>query len=257
MTLRLSSGRASSEVYRSRSLLSIQPGILFPLCAAAWFQLLSASAAAGGSCSAQDYEYVLSTASVVVQPCFADNYETSGTLATCPVDASVGTAFAFASIVACYDTIPAAKTESNVSCEVSLCSCTDEDDEECTECPIDRAESFPCSPTPVQIGSRPCLRLVARIPLSFISQQMSAVGQYSHAHDRVIFQMSSPSAPTDRQSTPPLGPWAVGRLQRWIPVHSHDDEYFSALDLRYKLVRLGNAWPDAVCLDGSKGAYYM
>jgi hypothetical protein len=80
------------------------------------------------------------------------------------------------------------------------------------------------------------------------------------ASDRIVFKLSSPACSvsgTHTHTTPALGPWVPGDLQRWHLAHASDDDYFAALDLAYTRVTLGDEWPDALCLDGSKGAYYM
>ncbi len=218
-------------------------------------------AQSNGSCTSLDFEFMLSTASVFVELCTNHGAQVPGTLASCPIGSSEGTAFAIASIVACSDSVTSAHSTANVSCHISSCACMSEDDDDCVDCPAIVARSFPCFTSPVHIANHPsCLRLWAQIPLTHISRQMSAFGRFSHAHDRFVFTMfsfPSESFPPVQHSTPSLGPWDLSRLNRWQPSHANEDEHLSALGLKYQLIRLGDEWPAALCLDGSKGAYYM
>lgn len=230
--------------------------LLTPFCYAAFVAALATSVLGSSSCALLDYEYLLPTATVTIQLCSTNEFDLSEAFPPCPVGSSEKTAFAVASIVACSDSVAAAQATPDIACSVLSCPCTDEDDDECADCTASRARNFPCFSSSLQVANRSsCLRLWSRIPVSSISRKMSAVGQFSLAHDRLIFKMSS--FLSQNLSTPSLGPWSLSRLHRWHLAHANEDDYHSALDLKYRLIRLGDEWPDALCLDGSKGAYYM
>jgi len=229
------------------------------------------------------YELLLSTASLALTSC------TPASLAPdympCPLGPFSGQKFVIASIVACADTdnalhhsmhvssatgacddhgaCPALPLLDNVSCEALVCACDGEDDDECIDCPPSRAVSFPCNTAPIFVPHRAaCLRLFSHIPPSSLRSPFAA----SLAHhrtlpsDRIIFKISSSACILPEvhvETTPALGPWVLGRLDRWHVAQASDDDYYAALDLTYTRVTLGDKCPDALCLDGSKGVYYM
>jgi hypothetical protein len=216
------------------------------------------------------YEFLLSTSSMTRKSCIPASLSDA---VPCPSDAPPGQEFMVASVVACADTDSSsgadvcgvqdacsASPHFHFSCEVLACACDNEDDVNCIDCPPSRALSVPCSAAPITVPLQSsCLRLTSLIPPSFLGSSFSA-HRSAMASDRIIFKLSSPACSvsgTHTHTTPALGPWVPGDLQRWHLAHASDDDYYAALDLAYTRVTLGDAWPDALCLDGSKGAYYM
>jgi hypothetical protein len=231
---------------------------------------------AGSLCSSATFEYLLPTATVSIQSCSSTNFLNLGSDASHCSESSANSAFAVASIVACPDVsdfdlstsaIPAQFSAANMEdsernsgarCQVSSCACADEDDDDCVDCLSSRATDFPCSTHAIELnGHSSCLRLTSRIPLSFTSWPTS--GYHSPSSNRFVFKLWSPnsSSSSEVSRSPALGPWSFGHLHRWTLVQSNPDDVLSALGLSYRLVTLGSDWPDARCLDGSKGAYYM
>ena len=238
------------------------PQLLIFLCLAAHFDTFITGAHGDDGCSSPHFEYMLSTASVAVQSCFSYDIGISDVL-VCPAGTSTGTMLAIASIIACSDLRVDTYTPHRIPCDVAVCACADEDDLDCIDCHEGAASGFPCVAVPLEGANRhSCLRLAAQVPLSSLSRQITTIGQYSHAHDRFIFKTPIPSSSNHdasiiSHSTPSLGPWTLGPLHRWRLSHALDDDSLSALDLKYQLTILGDAWPAARCLDGSKGAYYL
>jgi hypothetical protein len=252
----------ASEIRRFKPMLrrALPVQLLISLCFAAYFDTFITGAQSDDGCSSPEFEYMLSTASVAVQSCFSYDIGIPDVL-LCPAGTSSGTMFAIASIVACSDLRAVTHAPHRTRCYVAVCACANEDDDECVDCREGTSSGFPCFAVPLEVANRhSCVRLSAQVPLSSLSRQITAIGQYSHAHDRFIFKIPSSSGQDTSiasHSTPSLGPWTLGRLHRWHLSHALDDDSLSALDLKYQLMILGDAWPAARCLDGSKGAYYL
>lgn len=233
----------------------------------------------GTICASSAFEYLLPTATVSIQSCSSADLFNLGADATHCSESSANSFFAVASMVACLDALdfktsatatPAhffaantTVTDRNVGtrCEVASCACADEDDDDCVDCVPSRATDFSCSISAVEIaGHSSCLRLTSRIPLSFTSWSSSiAAGNYSPSSNRFVFKLwsSNPSSSAEVNRSPALGPWSYGHLHQWTLAESTPNDVLSALGLSYRLVTLGSDSPDARCLDGSKGAYYM
>jgi len=210
-------------------------------------------------CPPPAYDYLLSTAAVVLRSC-SSHSPAAAHIAPCPAASPSGSLVAIASIVACTDALAGADIDASsdsiaqstthsetcqgnpavdASCRLSSCPCPHEDDDECADCAPGRSNQFPCAATRTQVPGRSfCLLLIGYIPAAFLSLQMSsAAGNYNLASDRLVFQLLHATALA--QATPPLGPWNLDRLHRWRLPHTSADDVLSDLDLTYRLQLLG------------------
>ncbi len=251
---------------------------VLPLLLSAISQCISqVSAASVESPSISPFEYLLSTATVTLYPCASLAF-LSPVMAPCPAASPPNSASAIASIVACSAEedvslgvrdalVPLIGTNelcpeppTDASCRVAYCACEDDDDDDCVECAAHRSNDFTCTSTTVQVANHSlCVKLTSHIPAHMLSSKMAhAAGHYNQAFDRIIFKLQVFNQSTSSPAiTPPLGPWLFSSFHRWHLAHSSEDDHLAAIDARYRLVALGSQWPDAKCLDGTKGAYYM
>jgi hypothetical protein len=226
--------------------------------------------------SFRTFDYLLSTATVTLYPCASLTFM-SPVMPPCPAASPPGAASAIVSIVACSGTEEEVSRDSQTSlapsignneschndspdesCQVAHCPCENDDDDDCAACESHRSHSFSCTSTSVQIANHnQCVKLTSHILAHMLSSKMArTAGHYSQAFDRIVFKLGR-SISADAHATPPLGPWVFGSLHRWHLAHASEDDHLATIDAQYHLVTLGSQWPDAKCLDGTKGAYYM